>query len=747
GPGGAGGSFVDYTAMRDDARGFEDLAAVNLTPVAVDLDRGVDAQRIMGRIVTANYFDLLGIRPVRGRGFVPADTLAASNAAVVIAHGFARRYFGDAAEAVGRTLLLNGTQATVVGVLPREFAGIDTDPVDVWVPAAKASEVGLQSEGWRSNPLSLGIRYVARLGSSGGVDVIEASGSAALRAAAEEIDGVDPDPVVITGPFITARGPKRSDTASVALWVALATGLLLVVACANVANLLLARAATRRREIAVRLSMGVGRGRLFRQLLTESLLLALLGCAAGLALAFLGAELARQFPIPPSASRLNVRMLAFAAGVSALTGVLFGLAPALQGLRTDAVSGLKEGDRTETSGRGRLRASLVGAQAALALIALVGAGLFLRSFDRAVSIDTGIEIDRIGMVTMDLASAGYGATERSAFLDRVRERLLALPGVEGVTRTRTPPLRGGGYLTRVDLPGPDSVLVDDEIFMDWVMPGYTAVMGTPLIVGRRLTGTDREGGEPVALVSEGLARRLAPDGRAASVEGECVEIGWQVEGAECTRIVGVVGNLRRTFMGDAAHHIFVPWTQFPDADPSGDPLLLVRTAGDPAALAGTIRSAVQGLAPDLPFIAVEPMTSLVRDDLLPYRIGAALSTLFGVLALVLAAVGLYGVLGYFVAQRTPEIGIRRSLGARDGHVIGLVVRKGLVPVAVGAGLGMAAALALGRYLESLLFGVSPTDPVTLGGMAATLFGVAVAASCLPARRAARVDPMRALRAE
>lgn len=742
GPGGGNGSYPDYVAMREGGRGFRDIAAFD-QPGTVDLDVGPDARRITGQVVTENFFHLLGVRPLLGRFFVESDADAAADPMVVISHAFWRRHFAGEQGAVGSTLLLNGATVTVIGVAPPRFTGIEPEPVDVWVPAASASALGIMFEGWRTNALSLVIGYIGRLEPGASAEAAVASVEAALRHAAEAVDGIDPDPKVIAGPFITARGPKRSAPASVAIWVAFAAGLLLLISCANVANLLLARAATRRREIAVRLSLGVRRGRLVQQLLTEGLLVALLGCLGGVALALLGTAVATQFPLPPAAGRLNGRMLAFAGAAAVLTGTLFGLVPALQALRIDTVAGLKDSARTHSPGRGRLRAGLVGAQAALALVALTGAGLFLRSLGSALSIDAGFDFGRVEVVTVDLGNAGYRAAEQDAFVSRARERLLAMPGVLGVTTTRIMPLSGAGYLLPVDPPEPESRSdTGDRAYANWVTPGFERTMGIEVVSGRALSEADREGSPPVAVISTDLAQVLAP-GRPAV--GLCVPVGNQREEGGCTRIVGVVESIRHVLLGEPTPYIFLPWAQHPKATRWGPVRLYVRTDRRAEGLTRQIQAAVQGLAPDLPYVSVEPMASTVHDDLLPFRIGAQLSTLFGILALTLAAIGLYGVLAYFVAERTPEIGIRRSLGARDGDVVRLVLRQGAIPVVAGIALGIVAALAGAGLLEALLFGVSARDPFTFGAVAFFLGVVALLASYLPARRALRVDPRIALR--
>ncbi|MGH7506570.1 MAG: ABC transporter permease, partial [Longimicrobiales bacterium] len=742
-PGGGSGSYPDYVALHENAQGFEDIAAIG-RPKPIDLGLGPDAQRITGQVVSENFFALLGIRPARGRLFVAADAAGAASPVVVVAHRFWRSYLGETAEVVGRTLVLNGTTATIIGVAPQRFSGIEPQPVDVWVPAMKAAAVRLGSEGWLTHSLAVVVDYVGRLSRDASTEVAQASTEATLRHAAEQVPELDPDPRVILAPFITARGPKRSDPASVALWVALATGLLLLTACANVANLLLARAASRRREIGVRLSLGVSRARLTRQLLTESLLLAALGCVSGLVLAFAGAELVQQFPLP-SAGRFDGRMVAFAVSATVVTGVLFGFAPALQALRTDTVAGLKDAASSHSRGHARLRDALVAAQAALALVTLVGAGLFVRSLSSALSIDPGIALEHVTMLSADLENAGYTRVERATFWARARERLLSMPGVEGVTTALIIPFSGSGHLEEVDPPGADSILSgEDKPFSNWVAPGFARAMGIQVIAGRDITEADDRGAPPVALVSAELARLIVPGG---DVVGSCVPIGRQHHEGGCTRIVGVVESIRHTLLDEPAPYLFLSWAQHEDEQPWDPQRLFVRTSGDPEWSARQMRAAVQGLAADLPFVSVEPISNLVQRDLLPLRIGATLSSLFGVLALVLAAIGLYGVLGYFVAERTSEIGIRRSLGAQEMDVIGLVLQQALLPVAIGATVGVAAALAGGGLLEALLFGVPARDAVTLVTVVFFLGAVALVASYLPARRAAAVNPRIALREE
>lgn len=747
---GGPGSYLDYLAMRDGARGFAGVAALAF-PMTIDLDRGERAEQVRGRFVTWNYLSLLGVRPALGRFFAAEeDSVAGAHPAAVLSHAFWQRRFGGDRKIIGRTLLLNGQPVTVVGVAEAAFTGVDPQPVDLWVPTAMAAPLGLMfgDDSWRREPAMAVIGYVARL--APGVEPAQAAASAAaaLRGAAEAQPGMDPTPDVRLAPLIHARGPLRTGAATVALMLSFVTALVLVIACANIANLLLARDTARRRETAVRASLGATRGRLVRQHLTESVVLALLGGVAGILVAAAGSGIARRFPLPPAAGDLNVRVLAFALGVSILAGLVFGIAPALRSAHVDAVDGLKGGAGAEGGmrpRRGRMRRALVALQVALSLVLLSGAGLLLRSLREVLAIEPGLDADRLLVVSVNLRRAGYDRPTREALYADARERVRRVPGVESAAMVHFTPLEGNAMSFDWDRTGADTALVDEGPYVNWVDAGYFATVGTRVLRGREFDQRDRAGGEPVAVIDERMARILAPAGDPL---GRCIALGDQLENGGCTRIVGIVETARHRYLDEPnVPHFFFP--RDPEAAmPSwGGPALLVRTRGRPAALVPQVRAAVGSVAADLPYVNVRPLEDFIRPEVMPYRVGATLFTLFGALALLIAAVGLYGVLGYFVAERTAEIGIRRSLGAPERVVVALVVRQGMVPVAVGAAFGLAAALAAGRLLEALLFGVSARDPATLLGVAALLAAVGLLASYLPARRAARVDPMVALRAE
>lgn len=743
-PDGGRGSYVDYEALRI-ARGFSTVATFGSVS-DVDHGLGEEAEQVKGQMVSREFFDLLGVRPALGRFFLADEDTDAAARAVVLSHAFWRSEFGGDPDVLGESLLLNGEYATVVGVAQEGFSGTETTAVDVWVPAAAAAPLGLAFEGWRTQPMAAMLSFLGRLTEAAAPERAVRSAATALRHAAEEAPGLDPEPDVMLGPLNTARGPKRSDPASVALWLSFAVGLVLLIATANVANLLLARATRRSREVAIRLALGVSRLRLIRQFLTESVALALLGGAAAVLAALWGAELVRQFPLPPAAARIDPRMLGFTFAVALVTGVVFGLAPALQAIRTDVVTGLKDGNPSGGPRRGRLRAALVTTQVTLAFVALVGAGLFVRSFDRVLSIDAGVDLRQVAVVSVDLDKAGYDTVGQQTFYDQALERLRALPAVERASIARFTPFSGFAMAIGFSVPGREDVEIDGPgPYVNYVGEDYFRTVGVPIIEGRGFDPRDRAGAPAVVILNEAMARVVAPEGGAV---GRCLAILEQVAEGGCTEIVGVARDRRHRLLDeDIVPYILLPLRQHPSMASWATPGLLVRTEGEPGAVLGALRSVVHGLGTDLPFVSAQPLEALVDPDLLPHRIGATLSTLFGALALFLAAIGLYGVLAYIVAERTREIGVRRSLGAQRSHVIGFVIRRTMVPVALGLAAGAAAALAGSRVLASLLYDVPPRDLIAFTTAALVLLTVALLASYLPARRAARVDPMIALRAE
>jgi predicted permease len=551
---------------------------------------------------------------------------------------------------------------------------------------------------------------------------------------------------------------SRASLVSVARLLLSVVGIVLLIACANVANLLLARASGRRKEMALRLALGASRWRIMRQLLTESVLLALLGGAAGLVLALWAIDLMKAAPPPPGALPIapvfavDVRVLGFTLALSALTGLLFGLAPALQASRPDLVPALK--DETVSLGRGRrfsLRGLLVVAQVALSLVLLVGAGLFLRSVRQARAIDPGFDAERLLVAQLNINLLRYTRAQGREFYRQVVERVGALPGVESVSLSRNVALTGSSSIRGLMIegqPAPDNDLRseggrggggDGTVGVNVVGPNYFETFGVPVVRGRDFGASDAEESPGVVVVNEAFAARhfagQDPLGKRLSFNG--ARGPWR-------EIVGVARDSKYYTLGEArTPFVYLPLAQNHETGMA----LVVRAAGEPAALAGAVRREVQSLEKNLPLTDARPMTEVLGAALYAARTGAALVTGFGLLALLLAAVGLYGVMAYSVARRTREVGIRMALGARRADVLRLVLREALLMVACGVGLGLAGAWAASRLLAGFLYGVSTTDPLTFLGTTAVLVAAALLACLVPARRATKVDPMVALRYE
>jgi putative ABC transport system permease protein len=749
-PDGGAGSWVDYVTMRDHAHAFAGVAAF-LYPEPVDLGRGAGAQRILSDVVSGEFLQVLGVRPAIGRFFLPEeDGVPGAHPVAVLSHAAWQARFGGTADILGKTPLINGVPIEIIGVTQKGFTGIGDEDIELWVPSAMAEHLHIHESStgidWRAIAPMIAVNYVVRLQPGVRHDVASLRAADAMRHAAEAEPELDPTPEVSTTSIVLAAMPYKSRAADLSLWLTVVAGLVLLIACANVANLLLARAVARRRELAIRLSLGAGAARLMRQYLTESLVLALLGGAAGVVVATWAMGLMRQFPVPPSAGRIDARLLLFALGLSIVTGLLFGVVPALRSVRVDPVHALKESRAIGALTRNRSRHVLVVLQISLSLALVVGAGLFVRSLRQVNSIHAGVDLNRLLVAKADLRLAGYTSEARDQLYEAAIARLATVPDVERAASVHFEPFYGASYGVGWRVPG-RQVQMEHGATLNLAGAGYFETAGTRLLRGRTIQPTDVRGTEPVAVVDEKLARLMADDG---NVVGFCVPIFKQMRAGGCTRIVGVVETQRHWYLEDQSKSypmVFLARAQMPDAIDFGVPSLLIRTHGDPAGHAAAVRAALQGLRSDLPFITVRPLTKLVERDVLPFRLGATLFSMFGFVALALAAVGLYGVLGYFVTERTPEIGIRRTLGAPLHSVIGLVVRQGMLPVGIGLVFGLAGAFAGTRYLSSLLFGIEPRDPVSFAGASAFLVGVALIATLLPAWRAARVDPMIALRQE
>ena len=741
----SGSSYPDYVDLRDQADVFENLAAFDQT--VLNASGESEAERLRGFVVTGNYFDVLGVRAQLGRTLQPPDDQPANATPVVISDSLWQRRFSADPAVVGKTLRLNDKLYTIVGVTEPSFRGVRLGaPPEFWLSTTASPEL---TRGGRADR---GIQLVGRL--KPGVTVAQAQTqlttiAARLAQAYPETNlGIldrpnEPRPMTVVSE--SRVGPEAQvaiKRASLLLFAVV--GLVLLIACANVANLLLARASVRRREIAVRLALGASRGRLIRQLLTESLLLALLGGVAGLLATQWTVRLVPQFFPANDLGGLDLsvdwRVLVFTLGVSLLTGLLFGLAPALQATRLNLLPALKAEASVYGQRRRRitLRDALVIAQLAMSLVLLVSAGLFVRSLRQALTFDPGFAADNLLAASMETRSARLSEQQGQEFFQQTLERAGSLPGVQSATLSMFVPLSGGGYRRMVTLEGYEPQPNEDtELNTNTIGPNYFNTMGIPIVAGRDFDKQDREGSPLVVIVNEELARRYY----GGNAVGKRLQLGSNVPSRE---IVGVARTAKyRNLREPPLPFIYIPFSQ----EYQTGMVLLVRTKGDPEEVVGSLHNEMRALNKDVPLFSVQTMSERIGGQLAADRMVAVLLSVLGGGALLLAAIGIYGVMGYAVAQRTHEIGIRLALGAEQRDILRLIVGQGMVLIAIGAGIGLALALAATQVLKSLLFGVSATDPLTFASVIVVLVGVALLACYLPARRATKVDPLEALRYE
>jgi putative ABC transport system permease protein len=723
----------NYLGFRDRNRTFSGIAVS--ASGGMNLSGGAEPERLRGVRVSGNYFDILGRKPAIGRVFSQEETQLGSHRVAILSHALWQRRFGGAADALGRTLQLNGEIFTVVGVMPPDFQF--PGRTEIWTPLA------MNTANWEQR----GGHYLQGIGRlKPGVTI--ASAQADLNAIAAEADRQFPR--TNAGWDTTLQDLQEAAVGRIRpamLTLSAAVGFVLLIACVNIANLLLSRSSARRREIGIRASLGAGRWRLIRQLLTESLLLAAVGAAVGLGLAWAGVRaLVTVSPnILPRASEiaLDLRAVAFTAAVAILTGVLFGIAPALHMVRTDLMAALREGARGNAIGfrRNRLRSILVTGEVALALMLLCGAGLLMRSFYRLQSMDPGFDPHGVLTFRTNLPAAKYNNNElRIAFYSRALERLRALPAVASAGAGQIFPLSGDDYIlsfTQVGKP-PLPPGNDRSAAFYSVTPGYFQSLRIPIKAGRDFNEHDDAAGAPVAIISESMASRYYAG---ESPLGQRIQMG---NGSKPAEIVGIVGDVRDQQLEELGRPaVYEPAAQIP----FGTMYFGIRSAADPAALIPAVRAVMRELDSELPLDAVGTVDSLVATSLAQRRFAMLLMAIFAAIALALAMIGIYGVISYSVTQATQEIGIRMALGARPGDVLAMVFRYAGILLGAGLAIGFAGALAAGKLIAAQLFDVRATDPLTYALVAAALLLTGVIASAVPAIRATRVDPLVALREE
>jgi putative ABC transport system permease protein len=715
---------------RDHVKSFEQVAVFGAHEGGTNLTGEGEAERIEALDVSSNFFQTLGVSAVAGRLFGPEQEQLENQAVAVISSRLWQRRFEDAPDAIGRTIRLNGKNFTIIGVAPPELQY--PAKLDVWVPLSFVKT----PDNIVFNSPSAETRVFARLKS--GVTLAEAQ--AEMKAHSERAKL--PWTIGVAPIFEELVGEARQ---TLTLLMA-AVGFVLLIACANVANLLLARSATRKKELAVRAALGAGRGRLIRQSLTESLLIGVMGGLAGLTLAFWLHRLLLAFS-PPEIPRLDeimldYRALAFNASLALLAGVIVGLLPAIQGSKVDLIESLK--DDVQKLGTGAsalsLKSALIAGEIAISLVLLIGAGLLLRSLTKVLSVDAGFERENVLSVSLALPVAQYFKEPAKVpeFYRRLIELVSAIPGVKAAGATSKIPLsREDVFSTEFVVEGrPRPPKLSESLApVFWISPDYFKAMGIPLLQGRAFTEADRQQSPPVLIINETMARRVFPDGDAL---GKRITVGYPRVPRE---IIGVVGAVRTFDLEKAPRReIFLPYQQ------GGWPTTLaIRTVGDPMSIASAVRDAIRQLDDSLPPYDIKTLEQRVSDSVAPRRFLVSLMSLFALLALALAATGIYGVLSYLVAQRTREIGIRIALGATAGAVLSLILKRGAILILIGTAAGLAGAFALTRLIKTLLFGVSATDPATFALIALLMVVVALIASYIPARRATKVDPMVALR--
>ncbi|MGB7284184.1 MAG: ABC transporter permease [Candidatus Acidiferrum sp.] len=744
-------SYPFYEEIRAKKDLFSDVAAF-AGPEQLDLSGNGPASMAEGELVSGDYFQTLGVRAVMGRTLEPADEQAGAAPVVVLNYGYWQSAFGSAAGAIGKTIRLNGVEFSIVGVVDPAFTRLTPGrTLDLWLPLTELVPLGLHWGGGSTDARNWWLTLVGRL--KPGVQAPQAQAAVSLLFRNEALHGEKPafkdtdDPNVALLPAQNGLTGIRADYGEPLYLLVAAVGIVLLIACANVAGLMLARARAREKEIAVRLALGSGRGRVIQQLLTESVLLSVAGAALGVLLASWGATGLAAFLSANSYHPLELDLrpdatvLFFTIAVALLTGIAFGLAPAFRGTRIDVAPALKEnsGSLSAASHAGGRRfglgSSLVVMQVALSMVALVGAGLLIRTLEKLRSINPGFDTRNILLFSVDPTLAGYKEDSIQNVYDELERRLVALPGVVSASYSSDALLDGGLWTEGVHVEG-QSAKSTVEAQMLAVGPDFFETMRIPLVEGRTFRALDLRSAQPVAIVNRAFVRKFLDPKDALGLH-----FGGTDPGNPQYQVVGVVGDTKYDRLRAAdAPTAYIPLK-------NGQVTFALRSAITPTALIPAVRHIVNVVDENLPVFRVRTQSQTIDRLLFNERLVARLSSLFGLLGLLLACIGLYGLLSYEVARRTREIGIRAALGAQRQDVLRMVVKQGLVLVVLGSVAGVIASLAATRFLQSLLYGVRPSDPWTFAGVFSLLVCVGALACYIPARRATRVDPMVALRYE
>jgi predicted permease len=766
-------SYAAYTDYRDHPGSFAAVAA-SWTRSSVPLGRGRDATRVSGSLVSAGFFSLLGVRPRLGRFFTAdEDNEHDPHNVAVISEGFWRRRFGGSAGVLTQTLEIGPDHYRIVGVAPAGFTGIELKNVDVWLPIVAAAGLRFDSSPtWTTNRNNTWLAIVARLAPGTNARLAAEQATAVDRAALRQRIAAEPKVAkyikpdsesVALVPIVPGRVPAGlgstipSDDVKVSKLLGIVSLIVLVIACANVANLLLLRGLNRRREVAVMLALGVSAPRLIRQLVVEALILAAAGGAAALLIAQWTSAGLRTLLLGEDAwttSAIDGRLLAFTGVMTILTALATSLVPALATTRTDVAIALKAGVREGGARHSPMRTALLVVQASLAIALLAGAGLFVRSIKNVDAVPFGVDVNHVIVADINHKAAGLTNHDAHRLFEQFASNVARVRGVKAAAVTIGLPF-GLNWGTDLFVPGHAPPPPNGQSPGQYaVTPGYFAALGIRLLAGREFSPGDREGTAPVIIISDKTASLYFPH---ENPVGKCAKVGQgastpAADTIPCSIVIGVVANTIRQGIEDVVPQVYRPLAQLPETYTDRTISffgyeLVARTFTDASRYVEPVRRAMQSAGTSVPYANVRPMRDLLGARIRVWELGSRVFSALGLLALVLAAVGLYSVLSFSIAQRRHEIGVRVALGAQSVDIVLLAVVQGLAPIVAGIAFGLALTLVSGKFVESLLFKVSPRDPSVLAGACAVLFGTALLASLVPAFRAVRIDPAAVLRAD